>query len=279
MSDHYGPFATTIGMVERHPGLVDVMLRDKPDVAGYRLYAHATLDGCYGNPDAFGGGDSGVGGTGPDVFLTVNRSATVSSPSVIRRGWGAIGESRRGMARAYFSLDDYTTPGNNIPSDSDQAYIRVQENARSTGWRVVLGATNNDAPVLGPIYILPVPGFMSTNLPTMTFAGTAPANTQSAALLVPKLNVASDFPNPMVIVLPRACDELTLKNLEAAAGTSMLVSLGLGMPMIEVAAQDSFVVSDGGIKTIVLASADNAGGAAVAPSFSAVASIYSGATR
>jgi hypothetical protein len=404
MSSHYGAYATTIEMVERHLQLVDVMLRNKPDVAGFQLYTHKTLNGCYGNPVATGGGDSGVGGLeNPVPFLTVNRAATFRSRSVAQKGWGAIGESRRGMARAYFTLDDYSLPGNDIPPDSDQAYIRVQERktnagpAASTGlltitggvaqvgafvimgvsfdgiilpraggtqdfntaisdadaateliaaindpasqalllaaapagitvtaspggtatsvvvtasvttaagdavtlasggapfavsgatltgggnqFLSVLGPVNNGDPVLGPIYILPTPAFMNTKLPSLTFAGNAPANTGAVPLAVPPINVDGQNPNPMMIVLPRSCDELTLKNTEAAAGTSLLVSLGPGQPLIEVAAQDSFVVYDGGIKTIVVASTDNGGGAAVAPAFTAVASISLGASR
>lgn len=280
MSSHYGAYATTIEMVERHPQLVDVMLRNKPDVAGFQLYTHRTLNGCYGNPAATGGGDSGVGGLeSPVPFLMVNKAATFRSTTVVRRGWGAIGESRRGMARAYFTLDDYTLPGNDIPPDSDQAYIRVQEQASGVGWREVLGPVNTADPVLGPIYILPTPSFMNTKLPTMTFAGNAPANTGAVSLAPPPINVDGQYPNPMIIVLPRSCDELTLKNTEAAGGDSLLVSLDPGAPLIEVAAQDAFVVYDGGIKSIVVASVDNGGAGATAPAFTAVASISLGPSR
>jgi hypothetical protein len=403
MTDAYGGYATTIEMVERHLGFVDVMLRDRPDVLAYRLWGHRTLDGCYGDPV-----DSQVGGSGPDALFDVARSATFRSRSIILRGVGTVGESHRGMARAYFNPDDYALPTTNIAPDSDQAYIRVQERtvtsqgnlaasgiltitagaaqvgafiimgpggpvsfdgiilARAAGsqdfntavsdadaaseliaaindpvtqalllagdpvgvtvaasagaaanevvltasvnttvgntvpitggaapftvsgatltgggdsFATVQGTLNNGAPVLGPIYLLPRPGFMNTNLPSLTFTGTAPANTGAVPGEVSPVNVDGQLPNPMNIVLPRASDEITVNNLQAAGGVNLLISLSLGMPMVEVEPQKSFVLADGGIKSVVVASADNGGGGAVAPTFTAWASIYSGATR
>jgi len=269
----YGPLETMVEMVERLPHFVDLMIKNRPGVRSYQLYAHKSLNDAYGNPAATGGGNSGVAGAGAVAFTTVDRGMTRRSATIRRRGLGILDENRRGMSRVVYDPSDFV--GAAFSPDEEFVYIRVQEWDPFAGqFREVLGVTNNTDPVLGPIYILPRSGFFNARFPTMMLAGLAPANTGATEGALPPLHVDGQNPSAMHFVLPRAADDLRIRNTHATQ--DMLIAFGLGQPMARIPAGEEYPIFDGSVKHILVASTDNGGGGAVAPTFSGYASVGQG---
>jgi hypothetical protein len=140
------------------------------------------------------------------------------------------------------------------------------------GFREVLGAANNGDPVLGRIVIVPTHRLYGQPQAPLSLAGLAPTNTSAVVGGTTPLNEGSQLPNPMHIVLPRP-SYVKLKNTSVA--TTLLYSFGLGLPLESLGATEEIEIV-GGVKELLLASADNAGGAAVAPSFNLTAVVKLG---
>jgi len=248
----FGPWSKAPQLVERKARLVDMMVRDQPEVNRLRFYAAGTLNAAYGNPAT-----SGLSGAVTQVqpLFEVGASRQFRSPSVIKRAWSWYGEALKNMSRVAFDPSDYSSvflgAGIAAPSDEDYWFIRLQERRSTTGWQEVSGAVNNGEPKLGPIYVVPQPEFFGQNIPTLILQGTAPNSTGCTAGERPALDLDMQVPNPMHIVLPRTTSSITINNLSTTE--TLLVSTGLGTPMTAVGPDDDPAVVFGSFKEIVIA--------------------------
>jgi len=126
------PYSTAPQLVERKPGLVDMMVRDQAEVDILRFWGAPTLNDAYGDPSGTTTGDSLVLGAGPELMFQVFRSGQYRSPSVVSRKWRWYGESLRGMSRVAYDPDDLVSPTNSLPSDEQYGFVRVQESRPAT---------------------------------------------------------------------------------------------------------------------------------------------------
>jgi hypothetical protein len=170
------------------------------------------------------------------------------------------------MTRYYFNPDDFVNPALLSPMPADDAilYVRMQQSSMAAGGflAVPAGAVNNASePIRGPILVIPPVMFWQTGRPALSLAGIAPSNTGCTAGNIPVVDETVQIPLPMHIVLPRPTSLITITNMNSAAGVTLLVSPGLGLPMVEIA-YGTPVNFEGGIREIVLARASGAGGCA-----------------
>ena len=273
----FGPFETRAEIMERSTRFVDLVVRNgDPNVTAWRIYGHGTLNDAYGPAhDATGGGTSGVGGTGPVAFINqVGRESGFRSPLLIQRRLGFL-ESRaqlRRMSRIMFDPDDYASlPG--MPSERGNLYVRVQEFASTVGgWRTVMGALNTGDPVLGPIVVVPPVRFFGSPNGALSLTGNAPANTQAIAGGIVPVNESGQFPGPMHIILPRPAS-VRIRNTDPAVDLLFAFRYGQSMETVPFGEQ---VEVKGGVKELLLASADSGGGGAVAPTFNLTAVVNLG---
>lgn len=243
-----GPFNNAPQLVERKANLIDMMVRDQPDVDALRFWGARTLDQAYGKP--VGSGMPGIGATQAVSLFTVGTSRQFRSPSIIRRRWSWYGEALRGMSRVAWDPDDY--PDGGLPADSEYWFVRLQENLRSAGgWLDVLGAVDTGEPKLGAIYVVPTAVFFGEPIPTLLLSGTAPAATTAVAGSVPPLDPDMQVPNPMHIVLPRGTTSVTVTNHDLA--NPLLLSTGSSVPMVSVGFNEDPLNVFGSFKEIVVA--------------------------
>jgi hypothetical protein len=116
---------------------------------------------------------------------------------------------------------------------------------------VVRGPVDTSEPKLGPIYIVPTPEFFGQSIPTLNLAGTAPAGTTAVAGSAPPIDLDMQIPNPMHVVLPRTTSSITINNHDPA--NTLLISTGMGAPMVAVGFDEDPLVVFGSFKEIVLA--------------------------
>lgn len=249
MSDKYGPFDVHAGIVQRAPHFIDLIIRDRPGTAAYRLRGAGSLDDAYGTLAG-----SGVAGTGPVLILEAQKDQIARSPLVIRRGAGMVEESRKGQTSFQFDMDDAPFGGGGsigAISDDDSLFVRIQERRTTSGWLVSTGPLNVGVPVEGPILFVPSPTFFGMGAPAFTLYGTAPDGTTCAPGIPPIFDETLQIPPPMHIVFPRPAYEIRVQNLDPVL--SMLVSTGVGMPMTEVTHTDGVTLFRGpGIHEVLL---------------------------
>lgn len=266
----FGPFETRVEIIERATRFVDLMIRNRDDnVTAYKVFGHRSLNDAYGDPtSATSGGTSKVLGTGPVEFIPyIGREQGFRSPLLIRRGLGRLisRSDLRRMSRVMFDPEDYASlPA--MPSEEEILFVRTQEFAvTSAGFRTVLGPVNTGDAVLGPIVVIPSASFYGSPNAPLILSGLAPANTQAVVGAVTPVHEGGQDPNPMHIVFPRP-GTVTLTNLSST--TDLLYSVGLGTQMGVLPTGAPPLYLDGGIKELLLASADNAGAGALAVAFS-----------
>ena len=239
-------FANRVGVSQRFPHLIDVIVRNPPLVTDFRLWASRSLNDAYGTVE-----DSGLSGTGGTAILETRVNGLAASPSIVRRGAHTVAEVRRGQTSFMFDPDDYSDPlpgplPSDVPSDDEYMCVRVQERRQTTGWAAVAaGATKNaDMPFRGPILVVPDPFFFGRAASVMSLAGTAPAGSDCAVGVPPIFDPTGQKPMPMHIVFPRPMGSLTIRNMSASE--SLLVCFGWGQPMVEVVKGDSILPTGGG---------------------------------
>ena len=246
-----GPYTARVGLFQRSPHLIDLLVRNNPGVKGYRLWASRSVNDAYGD---LGGAahDSGVGGTGGLLIMEADVKKVAASPSVVRRG-SMLSDVLRDQTRFAFDVDDYIVPAAGplipeVPSDDEFVYVRVQENRANLGWLSVDGgATKNaGAPYLGPILIVPTAPFFGRAAAVLAFSGLAPAGTGCVDGSVPVYDPSMQNPPPMHVVMPRPMGSLTIHNTEAVGGDDLLITFGAGMPMIKIPPQGSSQPTGGG---------------------------------
>ena len=215
-------------LIERFPGRISLSIARNPQISGYRLRGASILDDAYGN----GHGVPGAA-AGPFLITDVLAGDFFRSPTLARNRVGAVEESFRDQTRILFDIMDYQAPANILPVDSDVLYLRLQEYDRALG-----GLTP-----LGPIFIIPPPGFFSMPLPTLTFGGNAPG--------VVAVNGRQPPPDSERIFLPNFAGSAEIHNLHPT--NSLMVAFGDGQPMVQVTGA-SFVAVPGNFNEIIIAS-------------------------
>ena len=258
------PFASFPGIVERQANLIDLMVRDRPGVTGYRLWGTDNITDAYGTLAV-----SGLAGDGGTNFATMTKGGTFMSATLQRDGRGSIDESTRGMTRFKFDLGDFVVPGNDMPPDDQMFFVRLQEShtgfvhATQGAFLTVPAAAvaNANYPIRGPILVIPPPIWWGQGQPGLALSGVAPSGTTSAAGAPPVYDETVQVPLPLHLVLPRPATKLTIRNEDGGGGV-LLVSLGLGHPMVAVADGETIDFFSGGPRELVLARLIGAGGCA-----------------
>jgi hypothetical protein len=245
----YGPFSARVGILQRAPDFLDLVVRNRPDVTAYRLWGAPTINDAYG---ALVG--SGLGGTGGTALLDASVNTIAQSPSAQARY--RVEECRRGSTSFQLDIEDYVTPVVPPPfgPDDDFLFVRVQERRRTAGWlQVPAGAVNNpNWPIKGPILVVPSATFFGMAGAAITMQGMAPAGTGSPVGRPPVVDETVQDPLPMHLVTPRPITSVSVRNIDPTE--DLLISWGLGMPMTLVTAGDSFdIFGIPGITEIVLA--------------------------
>lgn len=260
---------TTIECVQRATHFVDLALpTQSPDVSMFRLWAASSINDAYGEYDAVGGGDSGVGGSGPVQFgPPIGRNSSYRSPLIQSRRIGMLSSASelQGRSRFIFDPDDFNSI-DEMPLEANYSFIRVQDFPVALGaWHTVAGAVNNADPVLGSIYCLPPVGALTTNFSPITFTGDAPANTGALAGYSAPLNLAWQRPPVMALVFYRPIEIILHNNSEA---DTLLYSMSPGAPMIPLGPGVETNTVARSVKYLFLASADSSGADAVSVNFS-----------
>lgn len=257
----YGPFDARIGVLQRSPHFVDLIIRNRPGTSQFRLWGARTLNNAYGNLD-----DSGVGGTGPTLMMTATSGQRVLSPSVIHRRAGLVEESRKGHTSFQFDITDFLTPVVPPPfgTDEEPLFVRVQEyRVAVPGWLSVplLAPHNPGTPIMGPILV--VPSASQTKSFPVLLSGIAPSETGCMEMYPPNFDETLQIPVPMHVVLPRPVNNLVIRNDADDEDTWLLVSFGIGQHMIAIpgghgnASALSLDSAAGGISEILLACDNN----------------------
>lgn len=239
------PFSARVGLSRRSPHLIDLIIRNNPMVTDYRLWVSRSLDDAYGTVTG-AVSDSGVTGTGGTMIMEAHTNRMALSPKIVLNGQASVAEVRRGQTSFMFDGDDYIVAAGNVPSDNEYLFARIQEKRLTLGWSAVAAAAaeNANMPIRGSILVVPDPSFYGHAASVFSLAGTAPAGSACAAGSPPVIDQTVQRPMPMHIIFPRPMGSLTVRNTSVAS--TLLVSFGLGQPMITVAAGDSILPTGGG---------------------------------
>ena len=203
-------------LVRRYPGVVEMTIRDRPGVVGYRISAAKTANSAY---------------AGATPIFTVASGGMFASPTIQRKRLDWSGSSFAGLTRLMFTLDDYA--GATVPGDTDIAFLRVEEE---------FPASTYLAP--GPIFVLPPGDFFETGRRNLIVVGTAP-NVSSRGNNLPPLGA-------MWLAFPRFADELVMYDDEATGGDPLYFSLGLGLQEMPVFAATSRTFAEAGANEVLV---------------------------
>ncbi len=201
-------------LIERHVGIVDLVLANKPSALSYSVGAANTLDNAF------------VGST---YMFTVPRGGSFRSITLKRNKKNRVEESCRGLTKVSIDLDDYANA--NIPGDGSTSYIRVSE-----------VDFNGVAGVEGPILVVPPPDFFSTGRKNLSLFGTAP-NVAALPTYLPPVGV-------MNFVLPRFAEDVIIFNDSGA--NSLWISFNPGLQEIEVKPSERIIFTESGLSQIFL---------------------------
>jgi len=252
MSETFGPLDHYPGILERARELIDlqVQLRDRPGVTGVRLWGSRHPHHLYGPRT-----NSGMGGATPNadanqrVVLNRARPNEITLSNSFRRGRFRYDEVTRGICRFIQNVTDVVGP----PSISDDQvlYAAIQQERATLPEVTVDGFTGRANrikgvvdlldPILGPILVIPtVEQWTTLHETTQIIQADAPALGIGAVAMAVGGTPAPDpdlqIPNPLHFVLARPTTSITIRNLEAAPGTGLLVSHGLGQAVYEIPA-------------------------------------------
>lgn len=258
-----GSFAARVGVFQRSPHLMDLVVRNGAEVTDYRLWLARSINASYGTVD-----DSGIAGSGGLAVLDARANGLVVSPTIERKGL-ASAEVRRGQTSFMVDVDDYVAPNPpNLPlvaGDDDFLFARVQEKRRTSGWAAVSGAAvkNANMPIRGPILVVPNATFFGRASAVLSLSATAPAGSDCAAGASPVFDLTVQKPPPLHLVFPRPLGALNIRNTDAAE--TLLVCFGQGQPMVALAHGESITPTGGGfalpaISEIIVAMSGAGGG-------------------
>jgi len=254
-----GPYDHFAGILERKDGYIDLQIRDRPGVIGYRVWGSFQPINLWGTTTTLA--NSGMGAAGAALNLRqqlfrVDSGGFFRSPEIIRRRL-MFDEVTRGITRAVFDLNDFVAPAapQPLPNDQQILYIALQqERATLVGPVVVLGAADTGENILGPALAVPSAGFFGMIESTLAVHGWAPGAALGATVTVGQ-PVAYDADwqtvNPIHLILPKPTTSITVRNLDAIEG--LVYSFGLDQQMQTILSGGERT-QFGAVKEIVLAS-------------------------
>ena len=242
----FGPFDVRPGMLERSTGLLDIITRHRPGTTALRLWNADSIENAYGTLAT-----SGLAGSGGVNTLTTDVGTIGQSPRIIRRGCGAA-ECRRGSTSFQYALEDIGM------SDDLLTYVRIQEERGGVWTAVPAGAPlNANYPICGPIMVIPQAYFFASSANVLSLQANAPLLTGCVAGIPPVFDNSVQTPLPLHLLMPRPGATIEIRNL-SSTGDTLLVSFGLGQPMMEIADGEASIPTGGGysqpgVREIVLA--------------------------
>jgi hypothetical protein len=204
---------TSAHLIERHTGVVDLRVRNRPGIASYVFGAAASLDTAF---------------AGTTTMFTVLTGRSFRSRTLRMNNINRVEESSRGLTKVTYNPNDYASA--TIPGDANISFVRVAE--------VDLGGVNLGE---GPILVVPPPGFFRTGRSNLALNGTAP-NVAGLANNMPP-------PDAMIIDFPRFTDEITIVNTDAV---SLFVSTQVGTQEFEIPTAGSVTFTQTGTSELYL---------------------------
>lgn len=218
----------------RGENLVNILIRNRPDVASYELRAASRL------ADAYGAG-FGVGGGGTLPLMSVRAGRTFFSGAIRSRGLTSLDETTRGRTRIVYDPDEFSVPtptfgaGSGVSDDRNVNYLRLTPTLKSTG------APSTE----GPIYLLPPYDFFSAPVPTYTVTSVAPQFTISPNDIVTMNSLAA-----MHLVFPSVAQTVYLKNNHTAE--SLYITFSLGQPPLTLPFGQELTLTGVSVSEIIL---------------------------
>jgi len=213
---------STPNLIERHPGLTYLSIKNRPAVSKYGVNAAVTVDAAWAASTA---------------MFEVPLGGTFRSDTLKRNRLGIHDESRRGLTLASYNINDYASA--TIPGDAAIAFVRIEDFDKA-------GVSMGE----GPILAVPPSGFFATGRRNLVLTGTAPEVAAGSNGLPPT--------GSMVLTTPRFADEVTISNTDGA--NDLFVSFGEGLQEYTLASGLSATFTEAGVDSLYLRS-DAAGGA------------------
>lgn len=223
----------------RSQNQINMTLPKREGILRYNIRGAATLLDAYG-------ANMGLAGFGTKPMFTLENGGEFRSRSILSRRLPAVEESRRGLSRAVFDLDDFATPfvvgDSHIPSDDFTLFMRVE-------------AVDTAGTVLpeGPIQCIPPYDFFSTKEPVFTVTARAP--NLAIGAFPPNLPEAL-VPGVLNFLLPAYNTTISIRNLEAPGGTPLFMGFHPGMPPTVLMPGDDVSLTGSGAPEFFVASPD-----------------------
>jgi len=215
----------------------------EPGITSYSVYVARVLNDAYAYTGVAVNGV--VPAAAPNLLFAVPSGTMFRSPGVVRRGWGRVDESNRGLTRIMFDMMDYHAPAAvNVPHDQQIAFLIVRPFSTASG------------ALLAPdrVYVVPPPDFYSSPSPALTLSGSAP-NTGVGTVagdILAQVGTTGGPPGAMHIVLPRFTLHAMIQNLDPALGNNLLVSFDVGNTCSAVPGQEKHDGVPPSIKNVLL---------------------------
>jgi hypothetical protein len=200
-------------LVERHKQIVDLAVPTNTTAQSYVFGAAVTLNAAY---------------AGVTSLFEVPAKASYVSYSIRKSGENRVQESNRGLTRAMWNPDEFSS--GTVPGDSLITFVRVAPR----DWAGVLGSYS-------AILVVPPPDFFSSGRKNLVLNGTAP-NVAAGVNNIPPQNA-------MRISLPHFADEVVLYN---TGGSTLYVSFGEGLQEAPVAAGTHVQFKEAGVNEMFL---------------------------
>ena len=200
-------------LVERHKRIIDLAVPTNTTASSYVFGAAVSLNAAY---------------SGVTSMFEVPAKASYVSYSIRKSGENLVQESNRGLTRAMWNPDEFSS--GTVPGDSLITFVRV--------------APRDGAGVLGnysSILVVPPPDFFSSGRKNLVLNGTAP-NVAAGVNNIPPQNA-------MRIALPHFADEIILYN---NGGNPLYVSFGEGLQEAVVAATTHVQFKEAGVNEMFL---------------------------
>ena len=197
-----------ITLSERKKNYVNIVIPLKEGVASYKVYVANSLENAYNLPNSV------------NVF-NVNHNKVFLSPSIkkSKNPRYELGTNRK-TTRIVFDPMDYYDPTQNLPTDDQQLYLRVEE--------VNKGGVSSG---LSPILVVPPATFFMFPSGSLTLAHSAVPNHNNVS--------AGSLPSPtdLSFVVPNYLNFFRL-HVPNGATKNLLYSPSAGMPYVQVTEGD-----------------------------------------
>lgn len=204
-------------LLDRYPGYVRLMWRNKPEILRYRVRVADTLNNAYGN-------FNGVGGLGTYALFDVEQGTSHITKPILKRGLAPTSGNHRNQTVALYDPNEFFGAATQVPPDTAIAFVRDHVGTKSSPLPAFPGVPTNLQQ--SPIKIVPAPFHLSTFWPTLAMPGTAPT---VAGVL------EGDLPpdDSMQILVPPFARNMILTNVGAG---DLLYSTDPSSPLITIPA-------------------------------------------